>query len=80
MTRPDASALHLSSGLLIGAVSAALSLIGALTRSPETAIFATVLLVPAVLLTIIGVYRLATAVDHIARNTADTKARENTPA
>jgi hypothetical protein len=79
MTRPDASALHLSSGLLLGAVSAALSLIGALTRSPETAIFATVLLVPAALLTIIGVYRLATAVDHIARNT-DTKARENTPA
>ena len=80
MTRPDASAFYLSSGLLLGAVSAALSLIAALTRSPETGIFATVLLVPAALLTIIGVYRLATAVDYLTRTTADTKARENTPA
>jgi len=80
MTRPDASAFHLSSGLLLGAVAAALSLIGALTRSPETGIFATVLLVPAALLTIIGIYRLATAIDFMARNTADAKARENTPA
>ena len=80
MTRPDSSAAYLSSGLLLGAVAAALSLIGTLTRSPETAIFATVLLVPAALLTIIGVYRLATAVDYLTRTTADTKARENTPA
>lgn len=78
MTRPDSSALHLSSGLLLGAVSAALSLIGALTRSPETGIFATVLLVPAALLTIIGVWRLATAVDYLARTAG--KDRENTPA
>jgi len=80
MTRPDSSAVYLSFGLLLGAVSAGLSLLGEVTRSPETAIFAITLTVPAALLTITGVYRLATAVDYLARATADKHARENTPA
>lgn len=79
MTRPDSSAAYLAFGLLLGAVSAGLSLFATLTRSPETAIFATILLAPAALITIIGVYRLAIAVDYLARTAAD-KARENTPA
>jgi hypothetical protein len=80
MTRPDPCARYIASGLMLGALSAALSLIGGMTHSFETVLFGTILMIPAALVTMIGVYRLATAIDYLVRASATKRAEANTTA
>jgi len=80
MTRPDPCARYLAAGLLLGALSAALSLIGGMTHSFETVLFGTIAMIPAVLVSMIGVYRLATAIDYLVRASATKRAEVKTPA